>query len=140
MSARRIILPAAMVLVAAACGGPADDAAAPSAQAPREEIAMDIAPGLEDYVEQAVSDLAERLDIDRDEIELADAEFVTWSDGSLGCPEPGHMYTQALVPGYRIRLHVGKEIHAYHGARDRDPFYCPADRARPPAATGEAIR
>ncbi|MDT8450865.1 MAG: hypothetical protein RQ847_11915 [Wenzhouxiangellaceae bacterium] len=101
---------------------------------------MDIAPGLENHVEQAVSDLAERLEIERDRIELAGAEFVTWSDGSLGCPEPGHMYTQALVPGYRIRLRVGKEIHAYHGARDRDPFHCPPDRVRPPAAAGEAIR
>jgi hypothetical protein len=30
------------------------------------------------------------------------AESVTWSDGSLGCPEEGLMYTQAEVEGYRV--------------------------------------
>ncbi|MEI7744377.1 MAG: hypothetical protein WCK58_11605 [Chloroflexota bacterium] len=35
------------------------------------------------------------------------AEAVTWPDGSLGCPEPGVMYTQALVPGYRVVLESG---------------------------------
>jgi hypothetical protein len=33
---------------------------------------------------------------------LVRAEQVTWSDGSLGCPQPGTMYTQALVPGFRV--------------------------------------
>lgn len=92
---------------------------------------MEIAPGLVPYVEQVFSDLAERLDIDRERIELVDAEYVTWRDGALGCPEPGNMYTQALVPGYRIRLRAGGEIHYYHGARDKAPFYCPADRVSP---------
>ena len=32
------------------------------------------------------------------------AEAVTWSDGSLGCPEPGISYTQALVDGYWVEL------------------------------------
>ena len=34
------------------------------------------------------------------------AEAVTWPDGSLGCPEPGMMYTQQLVPGYRLVFEV----------------------------------
>jgi hypothetical protein len=25
-----------------------------------------------------------------------------WNDGSLGCPQPGQMYTQAVVEGFRI--------------------------------------
>src|SRR5262245_3541915 len=28
------------------------------------------------------------------------AEPVVWSDGSLGCPEPGMEYAQALISGY----------------------------------------
>ena len=38
------------------------------------------------------------------------AAAVTWSDGSAGCPEPGMMYTQALVPGYRIVLQAGDRV------------------------------
>ena len=33
-------------------------------------------------------------------------EAVTWSDGSLGCPQPGEYYTQVLVPGYWIVFDV----------------------------------
>jgi hypothetical protein len=35
-------------------------------------------------------------------IELSSAKYVTWSDGALGCPKPGMMYTQALVSGYQL--------------------------------------
>ena len=34
---------------------------------------------------------------------------VTWNDGSLGCPEPGMFYTQALVDGYHVILQAGDE-------------------------------
>jgi hypothetical protein len=30
-----------------------------------------------------------------------------WNDGSLGCPEPGMMYTQALVNGYWLIIEAG---------------------------------
>lgn len=42
-------------------------------------------------------------------IEVVQAEPVTWNDGSLGCPEPGMSYTQALVDGYHVVLDVGGE-------------------------------
>ena len=35
------------------------------------------------------------------------SEAVVWSDGALGCPEPGQSYTQALVDGYWVVLQVG---------------------------------
>ena len=41
------------------------------------------------------------------------AESVTWPDGSLGCPEPGVQYTQALVPGYWVEIAVGDETLDY---------------------------
>lgn len=41
------------------------------------------------------------------------AEAVTWPDGSLGCPEPGMQYTQALVPGYWVEIAVGDEALDY---------------------------
>ena len=41
------------------------------------------------------------------------AEAVEWSDGSLGCPEPGMMYTQAITPGYHVVISVGGVEYDY---------------------------
>ncbi len=51
-----------------------------------------------------VDDLAEREGADIQAIETVRAEAVTWNDGSLGCAQPGMVYTQALVDGYHVEL------------------------------------
>jgi hypothetical protein len=43
------------------------------------------------------------------DVTVVSAEPVTWGDGSLGCPQPGVMYTQALVDGYRVVVEAGGE-------------------------------
>jgi hypothetical protein len=79
----------------------------------------------------AIGDLARHLGIPRERIEVVSDEDVTWSDGSIGCPEPGMNYTQATVPGYLVVLAVDDTTHRYHGAHGQDPFRC--DRiAEPP--------
>jgi len=75
-------------------------------------------------VEQAKADLAKRLSVDAARVTLVSSEEVTWSDGSLGCPEPGMMYTQALVPGARIILEVDGTQYNYHSGANRAPFLC----------------
>jgi hypothetical protein len=75
-------------------------------------------------VEQAKADLAKRLSIDAARVTVVSSEEVTWSDGSLGCPEPGMMYTQALVPGGRIILEVDGTQYNYHSGANRAPFLC----------------
>jgi len=47
------------------------------------------------------------------EPEVVSAEAVTWNDGSLGCPEAGQAYTQALVDGYQVILEVDGERYDY---------------------------
>ncbi len=59
-------------------------------------------------------DLAAQLDLDISAIEVVSSTAVTWRDGSLGCPRPDMMYTQALVPGYRILLQADGREFAYH--------------------------
>ncbi len=78
----------------------------------------------------ATADAAERAGVSVDEVTFVTFEMVTWPDGSLGCPEPDQMYTQALVDGYRIVLEADGERYVYHGAIGDDPFYCP-DPASP---------
>ncbi len=41
------------------------------------------------------------------------AEQVTWNDGSLGCPEPDMLYTQALVDGYQVVVEIEGERYDY---------------------------
>jgi hypothetical protein len=75
-------------------------------------------------VGQAKADLAKRLGVDAAQVRVVSSTEVTWPDGSLGCPEPGMNYTQALVPGSRIILEVaGKQYH-YHSGGTRAPFLC----------------
>lgn len=95
-----------------------------------------IDPQLDRFVAEAVRNLALRLDIDEAEVAIAEARFVTWPNSALGCPEPDMMYTQALVPGYRIRLRADGNTYNYHGASDKPPFHCPAERVGAPAAGG----
>lgn len=76
----------------------------------------------------AVSDLAAHLELEASGVEVLDAKTVTWPNGALGCPEPGGMYTQALVDGYVIRLNAGGRVHYYHGRDGGDPFLCPPER------------
>jgi hypothetical protein len=78
----------------------------------------------------ATADAAERAGVAESDVTFVGFEMVTWPDGSLGCPEPDTMYTQALVEGYRIVLEAIGERFVYHGALGDDPFHC-ADPEEP---------
>jgi hypothetical protein len=93
------------------------------------------APGwrsLDETVAAARDDAARRGGLDASAIELVSAESVTWRDGSLGCAEPGRLYTQALVPGYRVRVRAGGEVLDYHASRRGALVLCPPGRASDP--------
>lgn len=77
--------------------------------------------------ESARSQLADRLSVDPAAIDVLKAEHVTWPDTSLGCPEPGQMYAQMLVEGYRVVLDHDSRVWVYHAGSDRQPFLCPSD-------------
>lgn len=61
-----------------------------------------------------VADAAKRFKVAESSVVLAGAEQVTWSDGSLGCPEPGRLYTQMLVPGFRMQARTQEGQLTYH--------------------------
>lgn len=75
-------------------------------------------------VQQAMADLAERLGVDPAEITVVRVEEVDWPDGSLGCPQPGMLYTQALVNGSFIQLQVDNQTYNYHSGGARPPLLC----------------
>lgn len=76
------------------------------------------------------ADAAGRLGVEADALEVVRAESVTWNDGSLGCPQPGAMYTQALEPGYQVVLQAGDRQLDYRVRRGGYFFVCEAAREK----------
>lgn len=62
-------------------------------------------------------DLARRALVKHDAITVVSATEQQWSDGAMGCPQPGQMYTQMIVPGYRVVLQASGNRYAYHSDR-----------------------
>ena len=66
------------------------------------EVPADVLAGI-------IGDAADRTSVPEADVEVVRAEAVTWSDGSLGCPEPGMLYTQALVDGFQVVVNASGE-------------------------------
>lgn len=129
MTARLALSATLLSLLLAACGAgqepdqpmPTDGEVSPpptdDATGPDDDVSQTM---LDDLVQQASADTG----VPVDEIEVLAAEAVTWNDGSIGCPEEGMGYTQALVPGFRVMLEVAGERIQYHAASDGAFFPC----------------
>lgn len=71
-----------------------------------------------------LKDLAQRSGVSTEKITVLQAQEIVWNDGSLGCPQPGTMYTQALVDGFRVILQVGDKQYDYHASKNGYFFLC----------------
>jgi hypothetical protein len=78
-------------------------------------------------------DLARRALVKPETITVVSATEQQWPDGSMGCPKPGVMYTQMIVPGYRVVLQASGEKYAYHSDRSGKFIVCANGLALPPA-------
>jgi hypothetical protein len=112
---------AATILVAActAGGGGAGSAGEPSVAAPapssQPAASSDVSLPAE-IVDPIVADAAARLSVDPAAVSIVSAQAETFSDGSLGCPEMGVMYTQALVDGYHVVVAANGTQLDYRGS------------------------
>ncbi len=94
------------VLVLAACGSAATEDQSPGPNVPEE-------------ANRAIADLAKRLDINADRIEVVRVESVEWPDTSLGCPQPGQAYAQVITPGQILVLSANGQEYEYHTSGDQ---------------------
>jgi hypothetical protein len=78
-------------------------------------------------------DLARRALVKPETITVVSATEQQWPDGAMGCPKPGEMYTQMIVPGYRVVLQAGGEKYAYHSDRRGNFVVCANGLSLPPA-------
>jgi hypothetical protein len=63
---------------------------------------------------EARKDLAGRIHVPEREILFQSSEGKTWSDASLGCPEPGVQYAQAEVRGWVLTFRHKQRVFTYH--------------------------
>jgi hypothetical protein len=84
-----------------------------------------------DLLARVLADAAERTGLAQDALAVADSRQVTWSDGSLGCPEPGMNYTQALVPGWHVLVAAGEAMLDYRLAEQGYFRLCEPGRLKP---------
>jgi hypothetical protein len=73
---------------------------------------------------RVLADAARRGGVSEREVVVRSAQAVQFPDGSLGCPQPGMMYTQMVVPGYRVVVEAGGKTFDYRSTRDGEPAIC----------------
>jgi hypothetical protein len=87
--------------------------------------AGDIAKGLQPFIDQAIDDLASRLEVEASTITTHAAVLVVWPDASLGCPQPDMFYAQVMTDGSVIELEHDGRYYRYHTGGTQGPFICP---------------
>ena len=116
--------------------------AVPSSAPPQGKLVTAEVPP--DLIEKMRADLAQQAGIAASDAKVTRAESIEWPNGALGCPEPGQMYTQAIVPGYIVEFEHQGKTYSYHAsthgvfkqckfrgrAMPRDPVVMPRDSVK----------
>ena len=71
--------------------------------------------------------------VSREQLVIVRAQSVIWSDGSLGCPEPGMMYTQVLVNGYWVVIDAAGQKYDFRVDSRGNFRLCPPGQGHPPS-------
>jgi hypothetical protein len=80
-----------------------------------------------------VADIARLAGVPVSEVTIISAQEMTFSDGSLGCPQPGMVYTQAIVDGYKIIAEAGGTTFDVRGSGRTFRVCSPAAKPAPSA-------
>jgi uncharacterized protein YceK len=81
--------------------------------------------------QQVISQLAATIDQPITALRVESAERTEWSDGSLGCPDPAAMYTQAIEPGYNIIVNDGTRTYDIRASDRGTIIWCDGGTPRP---------
>jgi len=86
-----------------------------------------------DVMDNVLAALEKLTGSERAAFKVLRAEEKLWPDGSLGCPQPGMVYSQATVPGYHVVVdHAGRE-YDYRVGGNRYLVLCLAAVERVPS-------
>jgi cytoskeletal protein RodZ len=84
-------------------------------------------------LEPILNKAAELAKVAREQLVMVRAESAVWNDGSLGCPEPGMMYTQAIVNGYWVVIEAEGQKYDFRVGSGGSFRLCPPGRGQPPS-------
>ena len=79
-----------------------------------DEVLLRVDPIASELVQLAQRRVAQQLDLPLRRVMLIAARPYLWQDTSLGCPQPGQVYTDVQIPGYRIVVGAGDMSFAFH--------------------------
>ena len=88
---------------------------------------------LQGILDSILSETARLAKVRREQLVIVRAESVVWNDGSLGCPEPGMMYTQALVNGYWVVIDASGQNYDFRVDNRGNFRLCPPGQGHPPS-------
>jgi hypothetical protein len=124
----------ALASLTAACSSNSGDNSGTPQPAPRPDAAAGQSTG--EVPQQVLAlfrdDLAQRASVKPETITVVSTTEQQWPDAALGCPKPGEMYAQIIVPGYRVVLQAGGEKYAYHSDQRGNFVVCANGLALPP--------
>lgn len=128
-----LVLLVALVAGCSSAASPAPSVAAPSASpvaTPGDSVSRPsftaVSPGVDptgkpvvlpkSVLDPILADAATRSGVAVDQLVVVTSLSITWSDGSLGCPEPGQAYIQVVLEGYRVSIRAATTTYDYRGA------------------------
>jgi len=119
----------AIALTLGGCGqnpGPPTPTSAPTPPPPAVAPVVSPVPGANVGPEQqqavaaALRDAATHLGVAASDLSVQQVEARDWSDSSLGCPQPGNLYSQIVTPGFLIVINSrGKQLEYHSDTRAR---------------------
>ena len=89
---------------------PVPPSASPTLTEENPPVKGEVPQGILDPILKEAAALAK---VAREQLVIVRAQPVVWNDGSLGCPEPGKMYTQALVNGYWVVIEAAGQTYDF---------------------------
>jgi hypothetical protein len=135
----------AVLLAFAVCGAEPEDTPIAASSTPPVSASNRETPSMQSPVPKAILEpilnkAAELAAVSREQLVVVRAEPAVWNDGSLGCPEPGVMYTQALVKGYWVVIAAGGKNYDFRVDNGGRFKLCPQGRGHEPGGPAAAAK
>jgi|SRR5919199_4767610 hypothetical protein len=118
----------AIGLVSTACGPGGGGQATPIATSLPANVAplasavpeANLSPDQQQAVAAALRDAAAHLGVAATDMSVQQVEEREWGDSSLGCPQPGLLYSQVVTPGFLVVINSrGKQLEYHSDTRGR---------------------
>ena len=96
----------------AATVAPPTDAPAATVLPPTDAPVVSARPP-DELMAAAQQGLARHLGVPADSLVLQSASQMEWSDGGIGCPQPGQLYPQVITPGFLLVFSDSAQAQTY---------------------------